>query len=170
MKHAAARNAVERIGNSIVFVAERLLALGLIAAIVLDFINVAGRYTGGFSLLGVDEIEIDVLVWIAFIGAVAVTWHGQHLRMDVLYHASPPVVRRLIAVAELVIMLMVTGFAAFESFTYVTKLYALGMVSDIMHIPEWIPHLAVGVCFAAMALITVARSIERIAEAGRDTP
>lgn len=166
----AAKSAVERIGDGIVFVVERLLALGLIAAIVLDFVNVAGRYTGGFTLLGVDEIEIDVLVWIAFIGAVAVTWRGQHLRMDVLYHASPPAVRRLIAAAELAIMLVVTGFAAFESFTYVTKLYALGMVSDIMRIPEWIPHLAVGLCFAAMALIVLVRGAQRFAGAGPDAP
>jgi len=166
----ASKSAVERIGDRIVFGVERLLALGLIAAIVLDFVNVVGRYTGGFTLLGVDEIEIDVLVWIAFIGAVAVMWRGQHLRMDVLYHASPPVVRRLIAAAELTITLVVTGFAAFESFTYVTRLYTLGMVSDIMRIPEWIPHLAVGLCFAAMALIVIVRGAQRFAGAGRDTP
>jgi TRAP-type C4-dicarboxylate transport system permease small subunit len=165
-----AKGAIERFGDRLVFVVERLLALGLIAAIVLDFVNVAGRYTGGFTLLGVDEIEIDVLVWVAFIGAVAVTWRGRHLRMDVLYHACPPVLRRIVAAGEMAVMLAVTGFAVFESFTYVENLYALGMVSDIMRIPEWIPHLAVGLCFAAMALIVIVRGAQRFAEAGGDAP
>jgi len=163
---AGTRRAVDRIGDRLVFVIERLLALGLIAAIVLDFVNIAGRYTGSFTLLGADEIEIDILVWIAFVGAIAVTWRGQHLRMDVLVQSGPPVVRKVVGMLESAVMLAVTGFAAVESFTYVTKLYALGVVSDIVRLPIWIPHLAVGLCFAAMALIVILRGLGRIA-AGR---
>jgi TRAP-type C4-dicarboxylate transport system permease small subunit len=164
------KSAVERIGDRIVFMAERLLALGLIASIVLDFINIAGRYTGSFTLLGVDEIEIDILVWVAFLGAVAVTWRGLHLRMDVLANGSSPVVRRIVVTFESTVMLVVTGFVAFESFAYVKKLYVLRVVSDIVRVPEWIPHLAVGLCFTAMALIVVVRGLQRVVVAGRDAP
>lgn len=158
----APKSAIERIGNRIAFVVERVLALGLIAAIVLDFVNVAGRYTGGFTILGADEIEIYVLVWIAFLGAVAVTWRRQHLRMDVLYHGSPPFIRKIVAIFELAVMLVVTGFVAIQSFTYVEKLYALGVRSDIVRVPMWIPHLAVGICFAAMAAIVALRGLRLI--------
>lgn len=166
----ASKNVVERIGNRIVFMAERLLALGLIAAIALDFINIAGRYTGSFTLLGVDEIEIDILVWIAFLGAVAVTWRSQHLRMDVLFHACPLEMRKGVAFLEMAVLLVVTGFVAFESFAYVKQLYVLGVVSDIMRVPEWIPHLAVCFCFAAMALIVVVRGVQRMVDARQDAP
>ena len=46
-----------------------------------------GRYVFGFALNGVDEIEIYILIWIAFLGAAVVTWRGLHLRMDVLVNA-----------------------------------------------------------------------------------
>ena len=44
----------------------------------------------GFALNGVDEVEIYILIWIAFLGAALVTWRGTHLRMDVLIAACPP--------------------------------------------------------------------------------
>lgn len=148
---------IDRIGGRVVFVVERLLALGLIAAVGLDFVNVIGRYTGGFTLLGADEIEIYALIWMAFLGAVAIAWRRQHLRMDVLYQSWPPLVRKIVTVAELVLTLLVTGFVAIQSYEYVRKLYALGVRSDIAQIPIWIPHLAVSFCFAAMAVVAVLR-------------
>jgi len=158
----AERNAIERIGDRVATGVERLLALGLIAAIVLDFVNVMGRYTGGFSLLGVDEIEIDILVWIAFLGAVAITWRRQHLRMDVLYHGCPSIMRRAITIFESAVMLVVTSFVAIESYAYVSKLYVLGVVSDIVGAPIWISNLAVTICFAAMAVIFAWRGVRLV--------
>ena len=74
---------------------ERVLAVALLAGISLNVINVIGRYLAGFALNGVDEIEIYILIWIAFLGAALVTWRGSHLRMDVLILACPPAVRWL---------------------------------------------------------------------------
>lgn len=152
----------ERIGNRIAAVAERTLALGLILAILLDFMNVIGRYTGGFSVLGIDEVEIYILIWIAFIGAAAVTWRRQHLRMDVLVEACPVRVRRFIVVVEMTVMLVITAFVGVQSYTYVAKIFALGSVSDIAGIPMWIPHSAVCLGFFAMAAIILVRGFERL--------
>lgn len=160
---------VERIGDRIVVAVERVLALGLMAAIGLDFVNVVGRYTGGFTVLGADEVEIYTLIWIAFLGAVGVTWRRQHLRMDVLYHGSPAPMRRIVAGCEAAAMVVVTGFVAVQSFAYVAKLYALGVRSDIVGVPLWIPHLAVGLCFAAMAVIVALRGLGLVVRAPDDT-
>ncbi|MBI1201340.1 MAG: TRAP transporter small permease subunit [Rhodopseudomonas sp.] len=144
------------------------MALGLMAAIGLDFVNVVGRYTGGFTVLGADELEIYALIWIAFLGAAGVSWRRQHLRMDVLYHGSPPMARRFIAGVEAVAMFVVTGFVAVQSFSYVAKLYALGVRSDIVGVPMWLPHLAVGLCFAAMAVIVALRELRLVVRAWGD--
>jgi TRAP-type C4-dicarboxylate transport system permease small subunit len=165
---ASEKSAIDRIGDRVVFLVERMLALGLIAAIVLDFVNVVGRYTGGFTLLGADEIEIYALIWIAFLGAVTVTWRRQHLRMDVLYNSSPRFVRKVIAVSELAVMFIVTGFVATQSLFYVAKLYALGVRSDILRIPTWVPHLAVALCFGAMAAIVALRGLRLIVSPNDD--
>lgn len=164
------KNIIERVSNGMVYAVERLLALGLIAAIVFNFLNIVGRYTSSFTLLGVDEIEIDVLIWIAFIGAIAVTWRSRQLRMDVLYQGSPPVLRKAIAAAEFTITLAITGFVAFESFAYTKKLHSLDVVSDIAQIPVWIPNMAIGICFAAMAIIAAFRLYQCVAGADQEAP
>lgn len=152
----------ERVGNRIVIVAERALALGLILAILLDFTNVVGRYTGAFSVLGIDEVEIYILIWIAFVGSAAVTWRRLHLRMDVFVEACPPPIRRFIVVVEMAVMLVVTAFVGAQSYAYVAKIVALGSVSDIAGIPMWIPHSAICLGFFAIAAIVLVRGFERL--------
>jgi TRAP-type C4-dicarboxylate transport system permease small subunit len=41
-------------------------------------------------------------------------------------------------------------------------MYALGAVSDIAHIPTWIPHSAIAISFTAIALIVLVRGLQRI--------
>ncbi|AXK80950.1 TRAP transporter small permease [Pseudolabrys taiwanensis] len=153
---------IERVGNRIVTVAERILALGLILAILLDFANVLGRYTGAFSVLGIDEVEIYILIWIAFVGSAAVTWRSLHLRMDVFVEACPLPVKRVIVTIEMAVMFAVTAFVGTQSYAYVAKIVALGAVSDIAGIPMWIPHSAVCIGFFAIAAIVLARGVERL--------
>ncbi|MBS0247681.1 MAG: TRAP transporter small permease subunit [Proteobacteria bacterium] len=161
---------IERTASGIVYAVERLLALGLIVAIVFNFLNIVGRYTGSFTLLGVDEIEIDLLVWIAFFGAIAVTWRSRQLRMDVLYQGSPPVLRKAIAAGEFAVTLVITGFVAFESFAYTKKLHSLAVVSDIARIPVWIPNMAIGICFGAMAMVAAFRFYQCVVGADQEAP
>jgi TRAP-type C4-dicarboxylate transport system permease small subunit len=141
---------------------ELVLAVGLLVGITLNVVNVIGRYLAGYALNGVDEVEIYILIWIAFLGAALVTWRGTHLRMDVLIMACPPAVRWVVRLFEMAVMFAVSAFVAWQSFAYVERIYALGAVSDIAHIPTWIPHSAIAISFAAIALIVLVRGLQRI--------
>jgi TRAP-type transport system small permease protein len=156
---------VDRLANTV----ERVLAVALIAAISLNFINVIGRYLAGFTLTGVDEVEIYVLIWIAFLGAATVFWKNEHLRMDVLLNACPVIFRKAVLVVEMAVTLAVALVAAFQSFGYVERIHALGAVSDIAHIPTWIPHSAVFLSFGAMAVMVVLRGIRVLRGAAADS-
>jgi TRAP-type C4-dicarboxylate transport system permease small subunit len=158
---AVARSAsrLERGADAVAFLVERLLAVGLIVGIGLNFANVVGRYVAGFALNGVDEIEIYILIAIAFLGAAIVTWRGQHLRMDVLLGACPPVVRNSVALIEMGVLAAIALFVAVQSFRYVERIYALGAVSDIAGVPTWLPHSTVFLGFAAMVLIVIIRGV-----------
>ena len=68
---------------------ERVLALAFIAAVCLNFANVVGRYGFGRSIAAADEIQIYIMVFMAFLGAAVVSWRRQHLRMDVLVRFLP---------------------------------------------------------------------------------
>ena len=148
--------------NALTWLIERVLAIALLAGISLNFVNVLGRYLFGIVLNGVDEIEIYILIWIAFIGAAAVTWRGIHLRMDVLIGACPPAIRKVAAAFEALVLFTISCFVAWQSFLYVQRIYALGAVSDIAHIPTWIPHSAIPISFALIALIVVLRALQKL--------
>lgn len=145
---------------------ERVLAVALLVGISLNFINVIGRYVFGYALNGVDEIEIYILIWIAFLGAAAVTWRRLHLRMDVLVDAFPVPLRIAVSIFETIVFAAVAGFVAWQSFKYVERIYALGAVSDIAHIPTWIPHSAIAISFGLMVPIVLLRATQRLLSPG----
>lgn len=153
---------LERAGDAVASLLERVLAVGLIIGIGLNFANVVGRYLAGFALNGVDEIEIYILIAIAFLGAAVVTWRGQHLRMDVLLGACPAAVRKAVALIEMGVLVAVALFVAVQSFRYVERIHALGAVSDIAGVPTWVPHSAVLLGFSAMVVIVVIRGFQRL--------
>jgi TRAP-type transport system small permease protein len=152
---AETRSALARSCDSIAWTIERVLAVGLIVAILFDFLNVVGRYLTGFTLTGLEEVEVYLLIWIAFLNAAVVSWRREHLRMDLLVTAMPGSMQRAVHVFETLVTLLVTTFVAYYSFLYVQRIFRLGAVSDMARLPTWIPHSAVFVGFGLMALIAL---------------
>jgi TRAP-type C4-dicarboxylate transport system permease small subunit len=150
---------------------ERILAFAFIAAVALNFINVIGRYGFGRTILSADEVQIFIMVFMTFLGAAVVAWRNQHLRMDVLVNALSPPVRRLIRIAELVVIVILAAFVLWNSTYYAVQMYDIGRVSDTARVPMWIPHGAVVVGFGLMALIAGLRLVQilfaREGEAGK---
>ena len=156
---AETRSAFARTCDRIAWAVERALGVGLIVAVLFNVINVAGRYVTGFTLTGIDEVEVYLLIWIAFLNAAVVSWRREHLRMDLIVKAVPPLLQRAIYLFEAVVILLVTAFVSYTSFFYVQRIFRLGAVSDMAHIPTWIAHSAVFVGFGLMALMAVYRGI-----------
>lgn len=138
--------------NRLMNAIERLLALAFIAAVCLNFANVVGRYGFGRSIAAADEIQIYIMVFMAFLGAAVVSWRRQHLRMDVLVRFFPEKVRRGLGLIEPALIVAVGGFALVQSWRYSAQMFAIGRTSDVGGIPMWIPHGAVVLGFALILL------------------
>jgi TRAP-type C4-dicarboxylate transport system permease small subunit len=136
---------------------QTLLAVALVASVVLNFAAVLGRYAFGFAFVGADELQIFLMVWIAFLGAAIVTWREQHLRMDVLFGFLPRRVRAAVRRVEAAFLFVLACVVVWESADYVRQMIAIGRVSDAAGIPIALPHAAVTVGFALIALIAGAR-------------
>ena len=136
---------------------ERVLALAFVFAVALNFANVAGRYVAGSSILGADDVQIYIMVGMAFLGAAVVSWRRQHLRMDVLVQYFPAWLRSFLQAAEIVLIVLLAGFVLVHSSNYAWQMFALGRKSDNAGIPMWIPHGAVAVGFGLIALIALWR-------------
>src|ERR1035437_9682845 len=122
---------VSRIVDRLMRWIERGLAYAFIAAVGLNFFNVVGRYGFGVTILSADEIQIFIMVFMAFLGAAVVAWRGQHLRMDVLVNALPTPIRRLIKIAELVAIVILASFVLWNSTYYAEQMFNIGRVSDM---------------------------------------
>ena len=141
--------------NRLMNAIERLLALAFIAAVCLNFANVVGRYGFGRSIDAADEIQIYIMVFMAFLGAAVVSWRRQHLRMDVLVRFFPAKIRQALPTIEMLLVLVIAGFAIVQSWRYSAQMLAIGRMSDVGGIPMWIPHGAVALGFFLILISAV---------------
>lgn len=140
---------------------EAVLALVLIGAVLLNFVNVIGRYGFGASLFAADELQTYSMVYMAFVGAAVATWRGLHLRMDVLLLRLPAKVQALQGTVELVLIVVLCGLVTYVAWQYVGQMYSLGARSQTAQIPMWIPHLAIGLGFGLMVFVALLRLFDK---------
>ena len=147
-----------------------ILALIFIAAVCLNFVNVVGRYAFGRAIFGADEVQTYIMVWMAFGGAVAVTWRDAHLRMDVLVTRLPPPLRDTLRAIELLLMAATAGLVFWQSLNYCLQMARMGRKSDAAGIPMELPHSAVAAGFGLIALIALWRLVRRARTGPSDGP
>ena len=139
---------------------EQALALAFVAAVCLNFANVIGRYAFGRSILVADEIQIYIMVCMAFLGAAVVSWRNMHLRMDALVQFFPGRARTSLQAIELALVALLAGFVLVQSTNYAWQMFVLERRSDNAGIPMWIPHGIVGAGFGLIMLIALWRGIQ----------
>lgn len=133
------------------------LALALVAAVLINFAGVLGRYVFGVALVGGDEMQIFLMVWIAFLGAAVVTWREQHLRMDVLVGCLPARARAALRALEALALAAFACVVVWQSADYVRQMMAIDRRSEALGIPMALPHAAVLAGFLLIALIALRR-------------
>jgi TRAP-type C4-dicarboxylate transport system permease small subunit len=149
------RALIERFLDRLARIIEVVLALAFICAVLLNFINVVGRYLFGLSFLGSDEIQVFIMVAMTFLGAAVVARRNEHLRMDVLVRIMPQGLRWLLRIAEQILLILLASFVLAQSYFYVGQMFRIGRASDMTGVPMWIPHGAVTLGFALIWLIAI---------------
>jgi TRAP-type C4-dicarboxylate transport system permease small subunit len=139
---------------------EKLLGLALIVAVVFNFVNVVGRYIFGRTFIAADEVQIYIMVYIAFLGAAVATWRRMHLRMDVLVQRLPRGIKAVLAVTELALVLVLAVFVLYVSSGYVAEMARLDARSQNAGIPMWIPHSAIVMGFGLIAALAVLQIVQ----------
>jgi TRAP-type C4-dicarboxylate transport system permease small subunit len=144
---------------------QTMLGWMLVLCVVLNFSNVVARYVFNTALFGIEEVQVYLIVAMAFLGAAVVSWKGQHLRMDALVDRFGPRTRRHLTGVEAVLVLALAGFACVQSGRYTWQMAQIGRKSDLMEIPMWLPH---GSVTLGMFLITAIAAWRLFAPASRD--
>ena len=139
---------------------ERLLGAALIVAVLYNFVNVVGRYGFGRTFISADEVQIYIMVYIAFLGAAVATWRRMHLRMDVLVQRLPRGVQAALGVLEVVLTVLLAAFVLYVASGYVRQMAGLDARSQNAGIPMWIPHSAIVIGFGLIAVLSVLQTIQ----------
>jgi TRAP-type C4-dicarboxylate transport system permease small subunit len=139
---------------------EKLLGAALIVAVLYNFVNVVGRYIVGRTFISADEVQIYIMVYIAFLGAAVATWRRLHLRMDVLVHRMPERVQVALGLLELALVVLLAGFVLYVSSGYVKQMAGLDARSQNAGIPMWIPHSAIVIGFGLIAVLSALQIIQ----------
>ena len=148
---------VFEIGSRVI---EIVLGLAFIFAVLLNFVAAADRYVFNHSIIGSDEFQTYIMVWMTFVGAAVVSWRHRHLRMDVLSSRLPRQIRAALMVAELGLIFGLTAVLAVQSFEYAMEMGLLDRRSDLAGLPMWIPHSALFIGFTLISLIALRRLVE----------
>ena len=131
-------------------------ALFLIA-VVLNFVNVIGRYVFGMPVFWAEEALTFTVIWIVFLVVGAITYRGAHLNMDLLFSRLPSAVQRVIRVCIALALVVCTVYTAAQSWTVVKLHYLTHGVTAGTNIPLVIPHSALLFGFSYMAAAALVR-------------
>jgi TRAP-type C4-dicarboxylate transport system permease small subunit len=134
-----------------------LAALLLLAAIAINFTNVLARYLFLASIYWADEAMVFLVIWSIFLAAIAVTYDGSHLTMDLFSARLPPRWQRTLDTAIAAVCLAIFAFMAWQAVTVVRTLLRNDQRSIALDMPIAVAHAALLVGFAAMALVCAIR-------------
>ncbi len=139
----------------------RLLGAALIVAVLVNVVNVVSRYGFNHAITGADELQIYLMIGLAFLGGLVAHIRRRHLRMDVLTRHFPPRAARLLAGVEALLAIAVCGLMTWVSWTYTIRIFKIGSHSENAHIPMWMPHSVLAISFTLMTLVGLIRLFMR---------
>lgn len=146
--------------NGLVATLQVVTAVLLIIAVALNFANIVGRYMFNAPIASAEEVMLFLLVAVVFLGNGLVSWEGKQIRMDVILHALPPIVRRLLEVLADLTMMVVCVVLIVFAWPVIDMLYDFDQRSPAASVPLFIPQALIPIGLGLMAFLTAARLIK----------
>jgi TRAP-type C4-dicarboxylate transport system permease small subunit len=134
-----------------------IVGTALLVGIAINFANVIARYFFGVALFWAEEMMIFGVIWCTAIAVIAITFNGEHLRMDLISARLKSPWREIVNGVTVVLFVAVCSFVAVESFGVVASFARTGMVSVTVALPLTIPHSALLVGLSLMVLAVAVR-------------
>ncbi|MGB6754331.1 MAG: TRAP transporter small permease [Xanthobacteraceae bacterium] len=126
-------------------------------AVLLNIVNVIGRYVFGMPVFWAEEALTFTVIWIVFLVVGTITYRGAHLNMDLVFSRMPADWQRAVRVAIALALIAGAIYTAVQSWKVVQLHYLTGGVTAGTNIPLVIPHSALLFGFSFMALAAIVR-------------
>jgi len=134
-----------------------IIGVLILVGIAINFGNVIGRYAFLAPIIWAEEIMIYIMVWTVFVGAVLVSFDGQHLKMDFFSIMLPSPWKEIINTIAVVAFLVVCLFVIPRNWEVVALMWNNDQRSVVAEVPMVIPHFALLLGFVLMFIAVIVR-------------
>jgi len=140
---------------------ERLTrAVDWVAALACAFLITATTfaviiYQQGIAIVWLDDVLRMLLIWLVYLGAVSLCFHGDHVTMDVIYLRLPPKARRALDIGIALLGIVLCAFITKIGYDSMLRQIAYETLLPSGLIPAWPQSLAIPLCFALMTVANI---------------
>ncbi len=120
---------------------EGLVAFLLAAMTTITFIQVVARYVFNYSFVWALELTTFLFGGLIFIGISYGVRVGAHIGIDAITKLLPRGVARVVAIIATLLCLVYAVIVFIGAWTYVDKIYEIGILAQDLPIPAWVPRL-----------------------------
>lgn len=122
---------------------EFILVLTMVLMVLIMFVQSTSRYFVGSSFSWGSELAQYLHVWQIWIGASLAIRLQSHIRVDVFVKLFPSLIQKALNILAILCWAIFAGFLSIEGSKYVMNVLASGQTSPSLHVPMWIPYLAI---------------------------
>lgn len=140
---------------------EAIIALLLVGATLLVFVEVVLRFGFNTGLLWSQELTLLIVAWFVLLGASYGIKKGAHIGVDIVVRMLPAAPRRAVGLLATVLCLLYCGLLGYGAWVYLEKMFHIGIPMEDLPVPLWLAHgvLLVGFALIALRLAEIARKI-----------
>jgi C4-dicarboxylate transporter, DctQ subunit len=142
------------LGRAVNALEEGIIALLFAAMTIVTFAQVVARYVFNSGMVWALELTTYLFAWLVLFGMSYGVKVSAHLGVDAFVKLFGPGPRRIFGLLAVAAGLIYGGILLVGSWEYVGKLYKIGIESEDLPIPQWLPMaiLPVGVALLMFRL------------------
>jgi len=139
-----------------------VLCGAFIAAVVLNFANIIGRYVFSAPIYWAEEVMLILFGWCVFLGAAMVALMRDHLKSQALGELLPERLKIFHRIGVDALSLVVVVYIAVKSFDIVILFHRFGQKTIVAEIPKSVVYASISVGLGIVALALLANIIDDI--------
>ena len=131
-------------------VEEALIAFLLTVMTLVSFTQVVARYVFNYSFVWALELVTFLFAWLIFLGMSYGVRVGGHIGVDALVKSLSPGKARVAGIVATILGMVYAAIVFYGGWIYVAKMYDIGIMSEDIPIPQWVPRLVLPVGYGLL--------------------
>ena len=115
---------------------ESFVSLLLVSMTLLVFSEVIARFIFNVGFLWMEEVTLTLGAWFVLFGASYGVKVGAHIGVDAFVQTLPEKVRKITAIAAVLLCLCYCSLFLYGSWNYLAKMYSIGITMEDVYMPQ----------------------------------